>query len=207
MGGRTNLRHGAELVGRPASFGHSMDIPCLITDLERLAIWILGDSPQEILDMHSKILRCGIYGSWVSAITETGTVPVPPQKALRHVSADEAIAIPKMHISPGLTDGRLQNYIKREDSQKELFPRTFFAVIQGRSGAAKSKLILRWTQDDLAREIFYEAANGYATVFSGAVLKSQVDVLSTAERFQKVQSVQEMDRLEAEGKGVVGVMC
>lgn len=157
--------------------------------------------------MHSKVLRCGIYDSWVSIVTETGTAPVSPTTALRHVTADESIAIPKMHISPGLGDGRSQSYVKREELQKELSPRAFFAVIQGRSGAAKSKLILRWTRDDIAREIFYEAANGYATVFSGAVLKTQVNVLCTAEHLQKVESVQEMDQLEAEGKGVVGVMC
>lgn len=198
---------------RAASYGYSRMVSCSIPDLERLLIWISGDFDQQTLDVYSDIFRCGMHDSWVSAVEESETVVA--SQSLRRVTADGSLQIPKVHISPGLGDGRPHvRVVKRvdgrpvaEDEQKEPSPRAFFAIVQGRSGALKSKLIWRSTRDDIGNEIFYEAANGYSTVFSGAVLKSQVNILSTAERFQKVQSVQEMDRLEAEGKGVVGVMC
>ena len=99
----------------------------------------------------------------------------------------------------------------RYDVAKDNVELVYLMVIQGRSGALKSKLLVRWDLSAEGAEMLYESSNGYSVVFSGAILKSMWMKRREWERgcrFKKAGSLKELQEMEAnESEKIIGVLC
>lgn len=208
--GRNNVRSGLDLISRA---GSSIDIPSVIPEFDNLALHIIGYSfDQDDLDQHVQVLRFGHIDAWMSLLESAPeeTKENGPAKALTLVAADEPWRIPKIHISKGL---RAQQPLltTRDGKQEKADPPklAYIMVVQGRSGAIRARLIVRSNLKLAGVEMFHMAANGFSVVFSGDILRDNLEKRKkSGVSFKKVDTIEELQILHSgRSSKVIGVLC
>lgn len=65
-------------------------------------------------------------------------------------------------------------------------------LVEGADGPGKSKLVIRTNRPQMGAEMLFEATNGYSVVFSGAMLKDDLENLPSAIGFVKVATLDKL---------------
>lgn len=69
----------------------------------------------------------------------------------------------------------------------------YFLLVHGKSGPGHVKVVMRWDLLGAAQAMMWEVANGFSVVFSGAVLKEQLEIgLGEGRIWTKVRSLAEL---------------
>jgi hypothetical protein len=168
------------------------------------------DLSQDDLDQHVDILRYGQNDAWMQSkpsVTE-GTPSID-----RYIlcEAGQPSTIPKIHVTKGLQWPPPRTYGAGKEHHDVVEPSdlAFIMVIQGRSGSIRPKLVLRTSRVQAGAEMFYEAANGFSVVFSGATLKSNLekrgDLRYTFKRVGSFVELLSMDEDSTQKK--ISVLC
>jgi len=180
-----------------------------------MPIVVIGlEFAQEDLDRHINLIRYGQNDAWAQLLS---SVPKnlggpPEQPKIAYGSADLQSKIPKIHISKGLNDFQhSRHYLLKTEEQNSLKQPdlAYILVVQGSSGAFRSKLVMRTNLKMTGAEIFYEAVNGFSVVFTSAVLKKNLEKRGDLKYcFKKVESLDELLNVDAdESEKVIGVLC
>lgn len=210
--GRNNVRSGRDLLSRA---GNGTEIPSVVPEFDNLPIIIIGRNfLQDDLDRYLNVIRFGHTDTWVRFITPTPRSLGEPleQPTFTDGPIDQRLTIPKIHVSQGLQhfqprhdylpDGQRQESHKQPDL-------AYILVVQGRGGAFRSKLVLRTNRETAGAEMFYEAVNGFSVVFTGAVLKKNLEKRADQDYcFRRVYTLGGLQAIdEDESQKVIGVMC
>lgn len=186
--GVTNFRNTHDLIMRAGSTFNDTGI------LQPVGTALLVVSGQE-LEKWSPILSCHIEDQWVSR---------KPNADIQVVEPPAALAVPQLRVSPGL-DGQEQALIKQQTL-------AYIMVVQGKEASTRSKVVVKYTLEDISSAMLFEALNGYSVVFSGAIFKKTVpklfgyNLLRTDFTFVKVGNLLALMKSE-EKDGVVNVLC
>lgn len=202
--GRTNVRSGHEFLARA---GGSHESPSVMPELGNQPVLIWGyNLSQDDLDEHVSTLRYAQNDSWMEAKRSTTDDPYAPYAPC---SSDQPMAIPKVHVTRGLKWPQLLYGEHKDKPQPELSDLLFVLIVQGRGGSARSKLVKRVDLKQAGAEMFFESANGFSVVFSGAMLKKDWEKRGDTEyTFQAVASFWELFAMEEEvTRKVIGVVC
>jgi hypothetical protein len=208
--GLNNVRSGHGLLTRA---GNCIEIPSVIPEFGNLPIIIAGyNFDQDDLDRHIPLLRYEHSDAWIDLL-ESGLRTAGERGSARTMTfgpADESWKVPKIHVSQGLRPSQPRPFLRDGDEEKSGAPvLAYIMVFQGRSGAFRSKLVLRTTLDQAGAEMFHMAANGFSLVFSGAMLKKNLeerkDINSNFKRVDNLDELQVVDSDQLEK--VIGVLC
>jgi len=211
--GRTNVRGGHDFLQRA---GYGMDYGCGVPEFGDLPLIIVSlDFMQDDLDRFADVIRFGRSDTWVTFLSSgPGALSGPLKKpTFIEAPANQRLSIPKVHVSKGLKKyERLRSNALLRDMPVEKHQPVelaYILVVQDRSGALRSKLILRTNLDAVGSEIFYEAVNGFSVVFSGAILKKNLERRTDQEFcFKKADSLDELQAMDEDtSKKVIGVLC
>lgn len=208
--GLNNVRKGYDIISRA---GSGLDIPSVIPELGNLTLHIVGyNFDQDDLDQHVQLLKFGHNDAWMSLLDsapkdpeETGFAKTPTFGV-----ADEPWRVPKIHVSQGLR-ARQPRSVPRDGKQEKPDPPklAYIMIVQGRSGAIRSKLTVRSNLDLAGVEMFHMAANGFSVVFSGAILRENLEKRKkSGASFKKVNTMEELQVPESDSLSeVIGVLC
>lgn len=84
----------------------------------------------------------------------------------------------------------------------------FVTAVQGKRDAGWVKVVVSYTRQAAAVDIFHEILNGHSVLFVGAVLKDvAVPIEGVGRQMGKIQRVGSLKEAEEVGEGVVGVIC
>lgn len=73
----------------------------------------------------------------------------------------------------------------------------YFLLVHGKPGPGHVKVVMRWDLLGAAQAMMWEVANGYSVVFSGAVLKEQLEIgMGEGRIWTKVGSLAELSRMK-----------
>lgn len=94
------------------------------------------------------------------------------------------------------------------ETEDEVLPLAYILIDEGRSGALRRKLMIRWSTADT---VMHEALNGTSIVFSAVVLKSNVAKLLDSTGFKRVETVKQLQELDLSQAGkeeaIIGLLC
>jgi hypothetical protein len=204
--GRNNVRSGKDLLQRA---GNRSVIPSVVPEFNDLPIVIIGyNFLQDDLDRYVNVIRFGHNDTWVQFLSSAPRSLREPfeQPKFTDGPTDQRLTVPKIHVSQGLRN--YPPYGQRRESQEQP-DLAYILVVQGCGGAFRSKLVLRTNLETAGAEMFYEAVNGFSVVFTGAILKKNLEKRADQEYcFKKVDTLDELQAMDAdESQKVIGVMC
>lgn len=211
--GRTNIHNGHDLLDRA---GRSIDLPSVIPEFDDMPIVIIGCSfAQDDLDRHINLIRYGHGDAWAQLLSSVPkTLGEPPEQIkIAYGPADQPLTIPKIHVSKGLNASQRSRRYPPEKEEEQNNPKqqdlAYILVVQGSSGAFRSKLVLRTNLQVTGSALFYEAVNGFSVVFTGAVLEKSLEKRGDLKYcFKKVETLDELLSVDAdESQKVIGVLC
>lgn len=211
--GRNNVRRGYDLISRA---GCCTEIPSVIPEFNNIPIVITGwDFAQDDLDRHINLIRYGHSDAWAQLLSSVLQTPgeSPEQLRIAYGPADQQVTIPRIHVSKGLKAFQRSGCYPLEIEEGQNNPKppdlAYILVVQGSSGAFRSKLVLRTTLQRAGAEMFYEAVNGFSVVFTGAVLYKNLEKRGDPNySFKRVESLDELLNVdEDESQKVIGVFC
>jgi hypothetical protein len=210
--GRNNVRSGDGLLSRA---GNSIEIPSVIPEFNDMPIVIIGyNFDQDDLDRHVSLIRYGHNGAWAQLLWSVPrTLGEPPeQPKIAYGPADQRSTIPKVHVSQGMKDPQWSRRYLPQDTEQanlKLPDLAYILVVQGCSGMFRSKLVLNTNLQIAGAEMFYEAVNGFSVVFTGAVLKTNLENRGDLDySFKKADSLDELVAMDKdESQKVIGVLC
>ncbi|KAF2090199.1 hypothetical protein K490DRAFT_63070 [Saccharata proteae CBS 121410] len=150
-----NIRSAWDILQNPASNDiYTVHLP----DIPRTCIFSTGSLTQDSISQYEAPLRHGFTDVWIQP-HQPGHAP-PYMPVVQHTDAPNGVAFPTLHVSPGIRT-------VAEDV-------VYVLVLQGSMGALRQKVVLRYTQREVVREIFAAGANGYSVVFSAGFLREDV---------------------------------
>jgi hypothetical protein len=203
-----HVRRGCDIISRA---GTNIDIASDIPEFD-LALHIVGyNFDQDDLDQHVQLLKVGVNDAWMFLLEpapkhpeETGFAKTPTFGV-----ADEPWRVPKIHVSQGLRAWPPRSVPQNGKHEKPDPELAYIMIVQGRSGSIRSKLIVRSNLDLAGVEMFHMAANGFSVVFSGAILRENLEKRKkSGASFKKVNTREELQALESNSLGdVIGVLC
>lgn len=199
--GVTNFRTAHDLIMRAGSTFNDTGI---LQPVGTALLVVSGPTAEQELEKWSPILSCHIEDQWVSR---------KPNADIQVVQPPAALAVPQLRVSPGLdgtagfwdADGQEQARIKQQTL-------AYITVVQGKEASTRSKVVVKYTLEDISSAMLFEALNGYSVVFSGAIFKKTVpklfghNILRTDFTFMKVGNLDALMKSE-EKDGVVNVLC
>jgi hypothetical protein len=210
--GRNNVRSGHDLLLRA---GNGTEILSVVPEFNNLPMVIIGyDFLQDDLDQYINVIRFGHNDTWAQFLSSTPKSLREPleQPKFTDGPTDQRLTVPKIHVSQGLRDFRhLGDYLpggqRRENHEQPDL--VYILVVQGCSGAFRSKLVLRTNLQTAGAEMFYEAVNGFSVVFTGAMLKKNLERRADQKYcFKKADTLDELQAMDAdESQKIIGVMC
>ena len=175
-------------LGRGRKHGLSVrQTPCSMPELRSAVILHCGFSSETDFAKWEWLLRAGAQDQWVKA----------GDKAV--LAAPSPLPIPQVQVF-----AQLDPYPLRAHQGKLLY----CMVVQGKEGAILAKLVLREDVEQLADQMYFEAANGYSVVFSGVLRKD--DTQRMADTSIPLKRVEELDDLLSEQDdrlGFIPVWC
>jgi hypothetical protein len=139
------------------------------------------------LDRYIGLIRYGHNDAWaqlLSAVLKTLGEP-PEQPKIAYGTADQRLAIPKTHVSKGLSNfQRSRRYpLEKEEQNNPKQPDlAYILVVQGCSGAFRLKLVLRTNLQITRTEMFHEAVCEW--LLSRFYWRCTQEELRKAERFE-----------------------
>lgn len=208
--GLNNVRKGYDIISRA---GTGVDIPSVIPEFGNLALHIVGyNFDQDDLDQHVQLLKFGHNDAWMFLLDSAPKDPEKTQfaKTPTFGAADEPWKVPKIHVSQGLCAWQPRS-VPRDGKQETPDPPklAYIMIFQGLSGGIRSKLTVRSNLDLAGVEMFHMAANGFSVVFSGAILRENLEKRKkSGASFKKVNTMEELQVLESDSLGgVIGVLC
>lgn len=208
--GLNNVRSGRDLFTRA---GSSMEIPSVIPEFGNLPMTIVGyNFDQDDLDQHVTLLRYGHSDTWIHLLISEPRDPGETRSArtITFGHADEPWKVSKVHVSQGLRAPQPRSFVRDGDEEKPGAPElAYIMVFQGRSGAIRSKLVLRSNLDLAGAEMFHMAANGFSVGFSGAMLKKNLEKRRDGNySFKRVDNLDELQAVDSDQvKKVIGIPC
>lgn len=117
--------------------------------------------------------------------------------------APEPSSLPQVTVSQGLRDfwsveGEDMSALTVVDDpglvESEL---VYFLLVHGKPGPGHVKVVMRWDLLGAAQAMMWEVANGFSVVFSGAVLKEQLEIgMGEGRIWTKVGSLAELRRVK-----------
>lgn len=200
--GLTNIRFASDLL-RMA--GSQRALPAVFPEFNKGVLLNGHFFEQEELDAYAAWLRHPLKDIWLRRDDQaTALIPGP---------ADQPIDKPSVVTSSGVQENHTPAY-RRSDEPMDttLKPaRAFVLVVRGRSAALCGKVRVLYTLNAAAAAMFEEAVNGYSTVFSAAVLRTDVGRMGEegGAEFRKVDTVAQLyEAASGEGNGkVIAVLC
>jgi hypothetical protein len=73
----------------------------------------------------------------------------------------------------------------------------YFLLVYGKAGPVHAKVVMKWDLLGAAQAMMWEVANGFSVVFSGAVLKDQLEIgMGEGRMWTKVGSLAELRRVK-----------
>jgi hypothetical protein len=214
--GQTNIRSAGGLLQRA---GSEHDQVAVVPEAGGRAIHLDGrDFSNEELLKHSHMLSRlpGCHDRWLHFSLEGRQLG---DGETSNTERPLPYSIPRVSLTSGLREfwiSGIQKVGTSQPAQPEGL--VFFAVIQGQSGSAAKKVHFADSQIRLSTIIFNEMINGYATVFSGAAFKTEIerarDLLEV--KWEKVTECQRLFELRKENETcdnlrervpVIGVFC
>jgi hypothetical protein len=208
--GLNNVRSGHDILTRA---GGGREIPSVIPEFGNLPIIIVSyNFDQDDLNQHVSLLRCGHSDVWMHFTNSGPRVPegTGSTRTTTFGHADESWKVPKIHVSQGLCRHMPRSLLGDAGGEKSgALELAYILVFQGRSGAIRSNLILRSSLDLAGAEMFYRAANGISVVFSGAMLKKNLEKRTDVTySFERVDNLDELQAVDSDQlKKVIGVLC
>lgn len=208
--GITNIRSGDDFLkyaGRPFSRAFYALLPELRN--QEVIIDCLSSASEE-LEQYVELFRSGQNDVWMAqdATTTKRLTPVTFRRG-------EAVYVPRVKISPAF---KMWIHGSEDEKAQAKVDLAYVLVLQGASGALKSRLSIRYSLDDVGSELLSAAANRLNVVFSGAVLRKNGGLLQDP-NFEVVKVVSadhlrypqylptDLEKLDAENKQVVGILC
>lgn len=208
--GLNNVRSSHGLLTRA---GDGSEIPSVIPEFGNLPIIIVSyNFDQDDLDQHVPLLRCGHSDVWMHFLNSGPRGPggTGSTRTTTFGHADEPWKVPKIHVSQGLCRHQPRSLLGGGDGEQSGAPElAYILVFQGRSGAIRSNLVLRSSLDLAGAEMFHMAANGFSVVFSGAMLKKNLEKRTDVTySFERVDNLDELQAVDSDQlKKVIGVLC
>lgn len=156
----------------------------------------------EIIADFKGLFNCGIRDKWVS---DTNQV-------FRVVTAGPGLSVPKVCVSRAL-DQKLLSSDAHAPHPQPKDSLVYILVIQGKDASERSKLVTKATLDGAVRALLYEASNGYSVVFSGAIFRSNVNMMFSSAvelDFVKVKDISTLNKMALVNKDrhrTVGIIC
>jgi hypothetical protein len=201
--GVTNFRTARDLVTRA---GTTFDDTGILHPLNAALLVVSAPTAAQELEKWSPILGCHNEDQWVSRMPNGDIQIVEPPTASR---------VSQIRVSPGLEykvrirGGDMQ---KQEQERVERQKLAYIMIVQGKEASTRSKVVVKYTLEDISAAMLFEALNGYSVVFSGAIFKAIVpklfgrNALHTGFTFLKVDNFDAL--IKSEGKDdVVYVYC
>ena len=207
--GLNNVRSGSNLLIRA---GSGIEIPSIIPEFGSRPITITSyNFAQDDLDKHISLLRYGQNDSWMHlSISPKVTSETGYAEKMSFGAADEPWQIPSIHVTQGLCKPQLSSSHRGGNGEeKAALELVYVLVFQGQSGALRSKLVLRSSLDLAGAEMFHMAANGFSVVFSGAMLRKNLERRRDVDyTFMSVASLDELQAVDSDvSKKIIGVLC
>ena len=201
----TNIRHASDLLTRA---GRSFDDQATIQPFGKQVYTIYTDTfPQEVLNQYASLFNHGVEGKWLSYQNDT-------TKLFKIVQPSPPMGIPKLMISCALAEDPLPNHSKAPNRQPKE-PLDFLLIVQGSTGSDRSKLVVARGRTEAATTMLHEAMNGFSTVFTGALLRSDMNLLFhgggkvgfSLRKCQDVADLNTSSKDRREDEHVLGVIC
>ena len=163
----TNIRHASDLLTRA---GRPFDDQATIQPFGKQVYTIYTDTnPQEVLDKYASLFRHGVEGKWLSYGNNI-------TKIIQVVQPSQPSSIPKVLISCALAlDPRPSDFKSQDQEPRE--PLDFLLIIQSGAASERSKLVVARSRTEAATTMLHEAMNGFSTVFTGALFRSDMNLL------------------------------
>ncbi len=165
----TKIRKAAELLGRA---GSTFDDQVTIEPFGRSVYTVyVAQFPQEHVDRYTELINHGNEGQWLSWANDL-------TRAFKVVEPSLPFGIPKVCISWVLKGHARWTYNEKIDtSQQPKEPLDSLLIVQGKNERERSKVVVARSLEDAATSILHEAINGYSVVFTGALLRSDLNKL------------------------------
>ena len=163
--GVTNFRFARDLVMRA---GTTFDDTGILHPLNAALLVVSAPTADQELEKWSPILGCHKEDQWVSRM---------PNGDIQVVELPTASAVPQIRVCPGLENrvrvwgGDMQ---KQEQERTERQKLAYIRIAQGKEASTRSKVVVKYTLEDISTTMLFEALNGYSVVFSGAIFKTIV---------------------------------
>lgn len=122
---------------------------------------------QEAVNSHTEHFHHGVEGQWLSNARD-------PTRQFRVVDASPPLQVPKVCISRALESKTWS--AESEEPLHALF------IVQGQNASERSKIVVARTLHEAATSILHEAINGYSVVFTGAMFRSEMELLFSKQK-------------------------
>lgn len=183
---------------------------CIETTTSTQAIY-LTTHPFHAADLEdlSWIFRISVPDAWVEKPSSAhGSSIEPPVSRRSYNDYDDGYRGPDRN---SVSLARLGAALKifKDDSEKYGTAKVkFVTAVQGKRNAGVVKLVVSYTRQAAAVDVFHELLNGYPVLFVGAVLQSvPVPAKTSVRKPVKVVKVNSVKEAEEVGKGIIGVIC
>lgn len=199
--GFTNIHHATQLLNHA---GGEQFFPAIMPDHQRFINLNGHNFTQEELDAFTDILHHPRKDVWLRRKNDI-------DKFLVAGRADDPIDRPSVRTSTGLKKDH-RPAVRRIDEPEDTSPKpalAFVLIIRGRSAALCSKVRLSYSLKAAAAVMFEEAVNGYSTVFSAALLKTDVRRLDQPDaQFKKVDTIAQLyEAVEGRDRDAIALLC
>lgn len=195
--GSTNIRFARDLLRHA---GGEQFMPAIMPELNRFVHLQGHFFEQEELDTYAKLLSDLRKDTWLHKDKQGNLVTG---------RADDPIDRPSVLTSSGLKENH-RPAVRRID-EPDTTPKqalAFVLVIQGKSAALCGKVRLFYTLDAAAAAMFAEAANGYSTVFSAAILRADAKrFMVEAPGYRKVDTISALAESGGEKGKAIAMLC
>ncbi|KAF2803386.1 uncharacterized protein BDZ99DRAFT_526742 [Mytilinidion resinicola] len=195
--GRNNVRKGSDLLQRA---GSQIDIASVIPEFGDQPRYIVGHDMSQIdLERFINVIRHGQNDAWMQPQSSLANSPITP-------ATNCLVTCEARNIIRGFPPRYHQTTRKPVVKESDV---VFILVVQGRSGSNRSKFVLRTGLEATGAELFFEAANGFSVVFSGAMLKTNMDKRRDVRYGYKRESTLEelVSISEDDAEKMIGVLC
>lgn len=201
----TNIRYASDLLTRA---GTIFDDQATIQPLGKQVYTIYTDTfLQEALDTYASLFRHGVEGRWLSYSNDF-------TKVIKVVQPSPPSDIPKLVISCALAEDSRPGSPEAPD-QHPGESLDLLLIFQGSAASQRSKLAVARSLTDAATIMLHEAMNGFSTVFTEALLRSDMKQLFhdggyrgySLRKCQDVASLNAFSKERSEDEDELGVIC
>ncbi|KAL9011884.1 MAG: hypothetical protein Q9173_003315 [Seirophora scorigena] len=116
---------------------------------------------QELVNKYIKLLNHGLEEQWLSHVNN-------PMQTLRVLDPSQLSSIPKVCISGAVKDTSSQQ-------QQPKASLDYLLIVQGNNASERSKTVVERSLEDVVTSILHEAMNRCSTVFTGTLLRSDMN--------------------------------